>query len=65
MDTSQSRIGFHGKLRVWGFHLALVLGLVLMASFFTVPAIVLFFMVEAGIVWYFFRNWQRKPVISV
>ena len=60
-----SRIGFHGKLSVWGVHLVLVLGLVLMASFFTVPAIILFFMVEVGIVWYFFRNWQRKPVISV
>jgi O-antigen/teichoic acid export membrane protein len=59
------RIGFHGRLTLWGIHLALVLGLVLMASFFPVPAIILFSMVETGIVWHFFRNWRGKSVISV
>lgn len=59
------RVGFHGKLSVWGFHLTLILGLVVMASFFAVSAIILFFMVETGIAWYFLRNYKRKPVISV
>ena len=59
------RIDFHGNLSIWAIHLVLVLGLVLMASFFTVPAILLFSMVEIGIVLHYFRSYQRKSVISV
>lgn len=59
------RVGFHGRLGLWGIHLALVLGLVLMASFIPIPAIILFLMIETGIVWRYFMNWRSGKLKTV
>jgi len=59
------RVGFHGRLNLWGIHLALVLGLVLISSFFAIPAIILFFMVETGIAWRYFMKWRSGRLKTV
>ncbi|RLE16715.1 MAG: hypothetical protein DRJ14_07950 [Acidobacteria bacterium] len=54
------RIGFHGKMKLWGIHLLLVLGLVFMALFYPILAVVVFAVTEAFFAWHSARNWKRE-----
>jgi len=50
------RIGFRGKPGMWGVHLLIILGLVYAATFYPVPAITAFALIETFAVWYLFGN---------